>query len=66
MGLSVVISGGIMLSVIMMLFFTLPGLTEKMFSIGDVTSQVAQFEKSISDTDITYLSPDFCTFPMSR
>ena len=53
MGLSVVISGGIMLSVIMMLFFTLPGLTEKMFSIGDITSQVAQFEKSISDTDIS-------------
>ena len=53
MGLSVVISGGIILSVMMMLFFTIPGLTDKMFSIGDVASQVAQFEKSLSDTEIS-------------
>jgi hypothetical protein len=53
MGLSVVISGGIILSIMMMLFFTMPGLVDKMFSIGDTASQVAQFEKSISDTKIS-------------
>lgn len=53
MGLSSVISGGIILSVMLMLFFTIPGLTEKMFSIGDVASQVAVYEKAISDTEIS-------------
>ncbi len=53
MGLSVAISGGIVLTVIMLILLTMPGLVEKMFSIGDVTTQVAQFEKSISDTKIS-------------
>jgi len=53
MGLSVAISGGIVLTVIMLILLSMPGLVDKMFSIGDVTSQVAQFEKSISDTDIS-------------
>ncbi|MCH8860649.1 MAG: hypothetical protein IH843_05890, partial [Thaumarchaeota archaeon] len=53
MGLSVAISGGIVLTVIMLILLSMPGLVDKMFSIGEVTSQVAQFEKSISDTDIS-------------
>lgn len=53
MGLSIAISGGIILTVFMLILFTLPGLVDQMFSIGDVTSQVAQFQKSISDTDIS-------------
>jgi len=53
MGLSVAISGGIVLTVIMLILLSLPGLVDKMFSIGDVTSQVAHFEKTISDTDIS-------------
>lgn len=53
MGLSVAISGGIVLTVIMLILLSMPGLVEKMFSIGDVTSQVARFEKSISDTKIS-------------
>ena len=53
MGLSVAISGGIVLTVIMLILLSMPGIVEKMFSIGDVTSQVAQFEKTISDTKIS-------------
>ena len=53
MGLSVAISGGIVLTVIMLILLSMPGIVDKMFSIGDVTSQVARFEKTISDTDIS-------------
>ena len=53
MGLSVAISGGIVLTVIMLVLLSMPGLVDKMFSIGDVTSQVAQFEKIVSDTEIS-------------
>jgi len=53
MGLSVAISGGIILTVIMLVLLSMPGLVEKMYSIGDVTTQVAQFEKTISDTKIS-------------
>ena len=53
MGLSVAISGGIILTVFMLILLSLPGFVDKMFSIGDVTSQVAQLEKSISDTEIS-------------
>ena len=53
MGLSVAISGGIVLTVIMLILLSMPGLVDKMFSIGDVTSQVANFKKTILDTDIS-------------
>jgi len=53
MGLSVAISGGIVLTVIMLILLSIPGLVDKMFSIGDVTSQVAHFDKTISDTKIS-------------
>ena len=58
MGLSVAISGGIILTVFVLILLSFPGFVDKMFSIGDVTSQVAQFDKSISDTEISmnYLS----------
>ena len=53
MGLSVAISGGIILTVFMLILLSLPGFVDKMFSIGDITSQVAQLEKTISDTEIS-------------
>jgi hypothetical protein len=58
MGLSVAISGGIILTVFVLILLSLPGLADKMFSIGDVTTQVTQHEQKISNTEISmnYLS----------
>ncbi|MFI5406032.1 MAG: hypothetical protein ACHQ1D_05915 [Nitrososphaerales archaeon] len=58
MGLSVAISGGIILTVFVLILLSLPGLADKMFSIGDITTQVSQHEKKISDTQLSmvYLS----------
>jgi len=58
MGLSVAISGGIILTVFVLILFSLPGLADKMFSIGDITTQVVQHEQKISNTEISmnYLS----------
>src|SRR3989304_2106310 len=58
MGLSVAISGGIILTVFVLILLSLPGLAEKMFSIGDITTQVTQHEQKISNTEINmnYLS----------
>lgn len=53
MGLSVAISGGIILTVFVLILLSLPGLVDKMFSIGDISSQVARFDKSISETEIS-------------
>src|SRR3972149_893975 len=53
MGLSVAISGGIILTVFMLILLSLPGFVDKMFSIGDITSQVSQHEQAISKTDIS-------------
>src|SRR3972149_8170334 len=52
MGLSVAISGGIILTVFMLILLSLPGFVDKMFSIGDITSQVSQQEQEISNTEI--------------
>ena len=58
MGLSVAISGGIILTVFIIILYSLPGLADKMFSIGDITTQVTQHEQKISNTEISmnYLS----------
>jgi hypothetical protein len=58
MGLSVAISGGIILTIFVLMLFSLPGLAEKMFSIGDIASQVTKHEQKISNTEINmnYLS----------
>ena len=53
MGLSVAISGGIILTVFMLILLSLPGFMDKMFSIGDITSQVTQHEQEISNTEIS-------------
>src|SRR3990172_7483281 len=53
MGLSVAISGGIILTVFMLILLSLPGFVDKMFSIGDITSQVSQQEQKISNTEIS-------------
>ena len=58
MGLSVAISGGIILTVFVLFLLSLPGLADKLFSIGDITTQVSQHEQKISNTEISmnYLS----------
>jgi len=53
MGLSVAISGGIILTVFVLLLLSLPGFMDKIFSIGDITSQVTQHEQEISNTEIS-------------
>lgn len=53
MGLSVAISGGIVLTVFVIMLFSLPGLADKMFSIGDITTQVTQHQQEIAKTDIS-------------
>jgi hypothetical protein len=53
MGLSVAISGGIILTVFVLILFSLPGLADKMFSIGDITSQISQHEQQMAKTDIS-------------
>ena len=53
MGLSVAISGAIVLSVLMVVLMTMAGFVGNMFTIGDATSQISAVEKSISQTDIS-------------
>ena len=53
MGLSVAISGGIILTVFVLILLSLPGLAEKMFSIGDITSQVSELDDLVSKTEIS-------------
>jgi hypothetical protein len=53
MGLSIAISGAVVLSVMMMVLFSFPGFVDKMFSIGDVATQASVIDKSIAQTDIS-------------
>ncbi len=53
MGLSVAISGGIILTVFVLILLSLPGFVDKMFSIGDTSSQVSAFDRKITNTDIS-------------
>ncbi len=53
MGLSVAIAGAIVLSVLMVVLMTMTGFVGTMFTIGDVTTQISQVEKSIAKTDIS-------------
>jgi len=53
MGLSVAIAGGIILSVLMLVMMSMTGLAGNIFSIGTVTTQLSELEKSISDTEIS-------------
>lgn len=53
MGLSVAISGGIILTVFVLVMLSLPGLADKMFSIGDISSQVSKSDLKIAHTDIS-------------
>jgi len=53
MGLSVAIAGAIVLSVLMVVLMTMTGFVGNMFTIGDVTTQISQVEKSIAKTDIS-------------
>jgi len=53
MGLSVAISGGIILTVFVLILLSLPGFVDKMFSLGDISSQVSAFDLKIANTDIS-------------
>ncbi len=53
MGLSVAISGAIILSVLMLVMMSMTGLVGNIFSIGSVTTQVSDLENTIDNTDIS-------------
>ena len=53
MGLSIVISGAIMMLAIVFVLFSIPGLLGTITSIGDVSSEVSDLENSILETDIS-------------
>ncbi len=52
MGLSVAISAAIVMATLMIVIFTIPNIVTSIFSIGDVSSQAAKLDESISKTDI--------------
>jgi len=51
MGLSIAISGGIILSVMLLVFMTIPGLIENFVSIGETSSKTSDLEDKILKTD---------------
>lgn len=53
MGLSVAIAGAIVLSVLMVVLMTMTGFVGNMFTIGDVSTQKSELDKSISETEIS-------------
>ena len=53
MGLSVAISGGIILLSIVIVFYAFSGITENFFSLGEVSSQVLDYKDSISKSEIS-------------
>ena len=53
MGLSIAISGAIILSVLMIVLMTITGFVGNMFTIGDVSSQIFEVENTIANTDIS-------------
>ena len=52
MGLSIAISGGIILSVMLLVFMTVPGLMEKFVSIGETSTDSMVLATTIFQTDI--------------
>ena len=52
MGLSTAISGAIILTTLVMLFMTMPGILDSVFSIEETSKVVSKLEKSIFDTEI--------------
>ncbi len=53
MGLSIAISGAIILSVLMIVLMTITGFVGNMFTIGDTSIQVSKLENIIDKTDIS-------------
>lgn len=53
MGLSVAISGAVILSVMMFILMSLPGFFEKLVTVGEVSSEISDLEKSVLLTDIS-------------
>jgi hypothetical protein len=51
LGLSIAISGAIILSVMLLVFMTVPGLMEKFVSIGEISSKTSDLEDIILKTD---------------
>lgn len=56
MGLSVVISGAVIMVAIMFVLFNLPLLMESVITVEEASSQITQIEKIISNTDIEITS----------
>jgi len=53
MGLSIAISGAIILSVLMIVLMTITGFVGNVFTVGDASTQISELEKTISDTEIS-------------
>jgi len=53
MGLSIAISGAIILSVLMIVLMTITGFVGNMFTIGDASTQISEVENTIAKTDIS-------------
>ncbi len=49
MGLSIAISGGIVLSVMLLAFMTIPGFSEKIVSIGEFSTESMALATTIQD-----------------
>jgi len=61
LGLSIGISGGIILTVLVMVLMTMPSLADRVFSIVEVSSEVSKYNDSILRTDISLSSLETAT-----
>ena len=53
MGLSIAVSGAIIMAALMYVLISMPGLVDSIYSVNEVSSEVSTLEGSIIQTDIT-------------
>ena len=53
MGVSIAISGAIILTTLVLLFMSMPGILDSVFSIEETSKVVSELDESISDTEIS-------------
>ncbi len=53
MGLSIAVSGAIVMAALMYVLISMPGLVDSIYSVNEVSSEVSTLEGSIIQTDIT-------------
>jgi len=53
MGLSIAISGAIIMATFLVVFLTIPNIVNSIFTLGDVSSEVTKLDTSISKTEIS-------------